>query len=230
MTATGAGDCPARERSWLSRRRPNCPAPCDFLVRELLIDAKRQRRALLRWQFRNRGAHFGRALAAHHLVEGVGHTPVGSRRRVDRLGLDPLRRDPVQADVHADAIEPRAERRFVLEVAQGLERPHEHILGQIRCIFVVVHEAITELVDVAPVALDDRVERLAVSLQERRHQRFVVGVPPINRRRTRLDLRPRHADVPSRRALPVGGDGNIESDPHAVCSSPLSRLDRPGDT
>src|SRR5213593_3127336 len=79
---------------------------------------------------------------------------------VDRFGLRRLDADAVEADVHADPVEPRRQRRAAAKTAKTAIRTQEHVLRQVACVLATRNEAVTELIHGPPVPLDDDVERL----------------------------------------------------------------------
>ena len=101
-----------------------------------------------------------------------------SKWSVDSIGsvCRRLRADPIQADVDGNPIQPGRQRRLALERLQPAPRAHERVLREIAGVFVIVHEAIADLVDGAPMPLDDHVERLALAGGRRGHQRRIVHV------------------------------------------------------
>src|SRR5690348_10109727 len=82
---------------------------------------------------------------------------------VEILGRRLLHRHLVQADVDADAIEPRRQRRAAAKILQATERAEKHVLRQIARVLVVAHEPVAELIDRAAVPLDKQVESALAS-------------------------------------------------------------------
>ena len=70
-----------------------------------------------------------------------------------------LRADAIQADVDADPVQPRGERRLPAELPQPAVRAEEHVLRQVAGVFVVADEAVAQLIHRAAMPLDDQVER-----------------------------------------------------------------------
>ena len=92
----------------------------------------------------------------------VRRDPLVARRhhRIERLRLRRLGPDLVQADVHADPVQPRPERGLALELAEAAVGANEDVLREIARVLVVPDEAVTQLIDVTLVPRDQRVERL----------------------------------------------------------------------
>src|SRR5207237_3409103 len=122
----------------------------NLVVRELVVHAENQRRALLSGQPRDCGAHLLGALFAQH---EIGRTLRAAHETLlcNRSGDQPSRGDLVQADVHADPIQPRAERGVPLEAMQPSIRPDEHILREIAGVLMIADETETELIDLSAV-------------------------------------------------------------------------------
>src|SRR5207244_310710 len=98
--------------------------PRDFLVAQLLIDPQHQRRPLFWRQPPNGRANNNGSLSAHQALEWVFRVIVDPLDGLDRLSRWPLYRDAIQTRVDANAIQPRAQRRVTLEIAQSLKGPH----------------------------------------------------------------------------------------------------------
>ena len=82
---------------------------------------------------------------------------------IERLGRRLFGRHPIEADVDRDAIQPGAERRVPLEGVQGAVRAQERVLCEIARVLVIVHEAITDLIDLPAMPLDQHVERVRIA-------------------------------------------------------------------
>ena len=77
----------------------------------------------------------------------------------------------IEADVDRDPVEPRRQARLALESFQPLEGADERVLREIGGILVVADVAITELIDLTAVALDDDVESIALASQAEPNER-----------------------------------------------------------
>src|SRR5262249_41177747 len=80
------------------------------------------------------------------------------------------RGDAIKADVDANPIEPRAERRLPFEIPQAPERAEEYVLRQIARVFVVADETIAELIHSPAMTLDDEIEGTRTSSQAGAHE------------------------------------------------------------
>src|SRR5262249_58092199 len=89
---------------------------------------------------------------------------------LDRFVDRRLRADPIEADVHADPIQPCAERRLAFEVAKSAEGAKEDVLRQVARVFVIADETIAELINSTAMTLDDEVECARMSSQGCGHQ------------------------------------------------------------
>src|SRR6185295_13801619 len=130
----------------------------DLAMRQLVIHAEDQRRALLPRQLRDRLPDACRALALEHVIGRGFSARIDMLPLPDRLGSRSLRADAIEADVDADSIQPGSQRRLAAKIPKSPERADEYILRQVAGVFVVADEAVAQLVHVAAVPLDDQVE------------------------------------------------------------------------
>ncbi len=152
--------------------------------------------------------------------------------KFEGLALRRLERQPIETDVDRDPIEPGGEARLPFEPLQALERADERILRQIGRVLVVADIAVTQLIHLAAVALDDDVEGLAVTVETELDERPVVGLGPRRIERHALDRRRQRVwssqatQVPSRRGSAWVTRLNTRSTRDA--RTHLFRLDREG--
>src|SRR5712692_7280972 len=83
----------------------------DLLVRHLMVHPEDQRRALFARELRDGRPNSGGPLLFEYPLGGRFRSSVYVLSRLDRFARRRLGADPVQADIHPDAIQPRAERR-----------------------------------------------------------------------------------------------------------------------
>src|SRR5262245_44925681 len=136
--------------------------PGNLLVRKVMINPQDERRTLFSWQTLNRRADFFGALGAQQGSIRTLGVKVGAIARIERLGPRRLERYAVETDVDGDPVEPGSQRRLTLESFQAFECPDEHILREIRRVFVISNVAIAELIHLTAMPRDDHVECAAV--------------------------------------------------------------------
>ena len=95
---------------------------------------------------------------------------------VERLVRRALEREPVERDVDGDAIEPGAERRISLELAERAIGADERVLRQIARVLVIADEAKADLIDAPPIAFDDEIERVALAVEGGLDERAIIGL------------------------------------------------------
>ena len=72
-------------------------------------------------------------------------------------------RDSVERDICDDPVEPCAESRFAPKRLHRLIYSHEGFLRDILCLFVVVHDTVSDVVCLPHVVIDERAKRCDVS-------------------------------------------------------------------
>ena len=127
------------------------------------------------------GEHHGDAVVLGDLGQGLGHPHRahdlvravvlgGAEVRLRPLvGIDRPQHGPsflapqrVVAGVHADAVEPGAEGRLAAELIELAHRRQEGVLRRVMRVLGVAHDPQAQAVDVRPVPLDQRAERVSV--------------------------------------------------------------------
>ena len=166
----------ARGRSWPSPRRPSCPArrrSAGATCRDTSAGSTSRAASSAGSAIALRTAT---ARSSRIIACCAPSMRTSSKWSVDSIGsVDRrLRADAIEADVDGDPIEPRRQRRLALEILEPAPRAHERILREVAGVLVIVHEAIADLIDGAPMPLDDHVERLALAGRRGGDERRIV--------------------------------------------------------
>ena len=207
VIAATSSSSPARGRGSPSPRRPSCQG-CRQSPRAAAHDisaesaSRAASAAAARMAARTSAARSSRRSAA----SGRSARRSSDRSaRLERLALRRLERQPIEADVHRDAIEPGREARLPFESLEALERANECVLRQVGRVLVIADISVAQLIHLAAVALDDDVEGRALTGEAQSDERPVVGLGPRRVERDGIALRRQRGwssqatRVPSRR-------------------------------
>ena len=152
--------------------------PCDLIVRQVVIHAEHDGGALLPGQSGDRRSNLSGALRSHERRIGGLRAHVGVLARLQWLGRRHLDRHAIQTKVYRNAVEPGADGGLSLESMEGAIRANEDVLREIARVLMIAGEAITELVDVALVPLDEYIERGHLPRPALLDQRVVIRLGP----------------------------------------------------
>ena len=185
-------DSPARGRDSPSPPRPSCRG-CRQSPRAAAHDisagsASRAASAAT--------AGWPRVLRRRARRAGARHPGARRGRRRSSAGssgslLRRLEREPIEADVDRDAVEPGREARLPFEPLEALEGANECVLREVGGVLVVADVAIAQLIHLAAVTLDDDIECLAASGKARRRRASGRRLRPTRSRRPQFPRRRR---------------------------------------